>query len=186
MHKYYFPPCNIEGEIEPPVPYGHLASHGAIPNKCSTCNHLFEGGCTRNINEVGRYLHLDHGPCSINGPTDPVIFEDEFIKAKVEIPRKCRTCHFLSISKFFGFYCSQDKEKWGDLHRGLDWGAWKPNSIYLELPPPKVTTKALSDCVSNDNQLEFIKEYRRVNPGLSIKEAKLDYIKLRSILEKAS
>ena len=86
------------------------------------------------MEEVGRYLNLDHGPCSKTGPTDPVMYEDSFIVSKVEIPRKCSKCVFLMVDSIYGFYCTQDKEKWGDFHRGLDWGAWEPDSIYLELP----------------------------------------------------
>jgi hypothetical protein len=186
MHKYYFPTCKVDGPIDPPVSFGHLGSRGAVPFKCSKCKYLFEGGCTRYIEEVGRYLHLDHGPCSKTGPTDPVLYEDIFIVSKVEIPRKCSKCVFLKVESIYGFYCSQDKEKWGDFHRGLDWGAWEPNSIYLELPLPKVTTKELSVFAKDNDEISFIKEYRRINPGLTLSEAKNDFARFREILEKLS
>src|SRR5262245_26778416 len=101
MHKHYFPPCPVDGPIEPPVPYGHMGASGAVPNKCRSCPNLFEGSCLRSIKEVGRYLHLDYGPCGIPGPTDPVIYEDEFITSKVTVPRKCATCHFLKFHQIF-------------------------------------------------------------------------------------
>ena len=123
MQSKYFPACPIDGPIEPPVPFSHAASRGAVPKKCSECEHLFEGECTRYIDEVGHYLHLDHGPCGIDGPTDPVPYEDEFIRAKVEIPRKCSTCVYLAVDRIPGFHCTKDSDKWGDFHRGLDWGA---------------------------------------------------------------
>ena len=84
MHKFYFPSCKVNGDIEPPVPFNHMGIAGAVPNKCGSCPHLFEGGCTRYIDSVNQYLHLDFGPCKVNGPTDPVIYEDDFIKSKVD------------------------------------------------------------------------------------------------------
>lgn len=186
MHKLYFPACKVKGEIEPPVPFNHMGITGAVPNKCGSCKHLFEGGCTRYMDEVNRHLHLDYGPCGIDGPTDPVVYEDEYIKGKVEIPRKCSRCHFLKVGAPYGFYCSKDKEKWGSYHRGLDWGAWEPESIYLQLPLPKVTTKELSTYVKQNDLVKFIKEYRKRNPGLSINEAKEDFAYLQDILNKGS
>lgn len=184
MHVNYFPSCKIEGNIEPPVPFNHMGIAGAVPNKCGSCKHLFEG-CTRNIEQVGRYLHLDYGPCTIAGPTDPVIYEDENLKAKVKIPRKCTTC-VLKIERVIGLYCSQGKEKWGSWYRGFDWGTWEPDSIYLQLPLPKVTTKNLLIFVKRNEIINFINEYRQVNPGLSISEAKADFAYLQQALNKQS
>ena len=184
MHSKYFPTCPIDGPIEPPVPFAHMGSRGAVPKKCSECEHLFEGECTRHIDEVGHYLHLDHGPCGIDGPTDPVPYEDEFIKAKVEIPTKCSTCVYLAVDRIRGFHCTKDSDKWGDFHRGLDWGAWQPAYINLLLPPPRVTTKALSQHAFNNDLAAFIKEYRRINPETSIEEAKRDFFHFRSTMEK--
>ena len=183
MHSRYFPPCPIDGPIEPPVPFGHMLSRGAVPKKCSECQHLFEGECLRYANEVGRYLHLDHGPCGINGPTDPVVYEDKFVTGKVEVPRKCANCVHLAVDRIHGFHCTKDAHKWGDLHRGLDWGAWEPDGVYIELPLPKVTTKKLSICARNNDLVEFVKEHRRVNPGLSVKEAQADFAHFRRVLE---
>lgn len=186
MYINYFPSCNVEGAIEPPIPFNHMGIAGAVPNKCGSCKHLFEGGCTRNIEQVGRYLYLDYGPCTITGPTDPVIYENANLKAKVEIPRKCTTCVYLNIDSVSGFYCSQGREKWGAYHRGLDWGAWEPDSIYLQLPFPKVTTKNLSIFVKRNEIINFINEYRRVNPGLSMSEAKADFMYLQQALNQQS
>ncbi len=99
MHKYYFPSCKIDGPIEPAVPFNHMGITGSVPKKCSECKHLFEGGCTRYMKEVGHYLHLDHGPCGIHGPTDPVQYKSEYFLSKVEIPRKCNSCLYLMIDK---------------------------------------------------------------------------------------
>jgi hypothetical protein len=184
MYKNYFPRCPIDGPIEPPVPYGHLGIQGAVPKKCSECHYLFEGGCTRYIEDVGHYLELDHGYCGIAGATDPVVYEDRFIVSKVEVPRKCAPCVFLEHNPIRGFVCKKDQDKWGDFHRGLDWGTWEPDLIYLELPPPKLTTWTLVRQAHNDDLLQFIKEYRRINPGLSVQEAKNDFQRFRDILKK--
>ncbi|SQI34220.1 Uncharacterised protein [Leminorella richardii] len=183
MYKKYFPACDINGSINPPAPFNHMGLRGAVPAKCANCSKLLEGECTRHMEIVGGYLHLDHGPCSIDGPSDPVIYENTFIQSKVTVPRKCSTCRFLSVAPIFGFQCHQDANKWGDFKRGLDWGAWKPSVIYLQLPEPKVTTKVLSQAVFDNDQIAFIREYRRVNPELSIEEAKMDFITLRKRID---
>lgn len=178
MHRFYFPACPVEGPIDPPVPYSHFGSRGCIPNKCSTCDCFFEGGCTRFMAELKRYMHLDYGPCGIQGPTDPVHYEDNFITSKVEIPRKCRKCIFLFYDSIRGFECSKDKEKWGDCHRGLDWGTWHPDRVYIQLPEPKVTSKLLVDALNAGDLITFLKEYRRTNPGVPYSEAKEDFDRL--------
>ncbi|WP_145248882.1 hypothetical protein [Aeoliella mucimassa] len=185
MYTHYFPSCPVDSPIEPPVPFGHVGLSGAVPKKCSKCRHLFEGECTRFIEEVGRFLHLDHGPCGIDGPTDPVEYEDEFVKGKVTVPRKCSRCFHLAVDPVYGFHCTKDATKWGHAHRSLDWGAWRPDHVYLQLPPPKVTTKALSEHTFANDQLAFIKEHRRINPGLSIQEAKADFAHFRRVIEES-
>jgi hypothetical protein len=164
------------------VPYNHLGIGKAVPKKCSECQHLFEGSCRRNFEESRSYLHLDYGYCGINGPTDPVIYEDPFITSKVEIPRKCANCHFLVFHKTYGFRCRKDADIWGDCQRGLDWGSWEPDSVYLQLPLPKVTSRKLSLFARSDDLVSFIQEYRRINPGLSIQEAQTDFAEFRAAI----
>jgi hypothetical protein len=141
---------------------------------------MFEGGCIREMERLGRFMHLDYGPCGIDGPTDPVQYENPFIDSKVEIPHKCSDCVFLYYDSIGGFECRKDNEKWGDFRRGLDWGGWKPDRIYIQLPFPKVTTKALIDAMYSGNQIAFLKEYRRINPSLPYSEAKEDFECLRT------
>jgi hypothetical protein len=186
MLAKYFPICNVDGPIEPPVPYGHMVSRGAVPQKCSSCPNLFEGECLRNASIGLGYSHLDHGPCGVPGATDPVLYEDVFLIAKVEIPRKCSTCRHLAVDRIFGFHCTKDAEKWGDFHRGLDWGNWEPDTILFDLPLPKITTKKLCEHAKNADLVSFIAEYRRVNPGLSMLEARKDYEHLQSMLNAAT
>lgn len=182
MHTQYFPRCPVDGPIDPPVPFSHMVSVGAVPNKCGHCDKLFEGECIRCFEQVERFLHLDHGPCGVPGPTDPVKYEDSYITARVTVPRKCAKCGLLAVDSICGFHCTKEADKWGGFHRGLDWGAWEPDSIYLELPPPKVSTRALCQCARDNDLVSFVKEHRRINPGLSIEEAKADFRHFRSIL----
>ncbi len=182
MHNLYFPSCPVEGPIEPPVSFNHLGISGAIPNKCGHCEMMFEGVCTRAMERLQRYMHLDYGPCGIPGPTDPVIYEDPFVRSRVEVPRKCSRCRFLIHDSIHGFTCKKDSEKWGRYHRGLDWGAWSPERIDFNLPHPKLTTKVLLDCVYTEDLSGFIKEHRRINPGLSMQEAKEDFTLMRNLV----
>lgn len=160
-----------------------MGSTGAVPQKCSTCENLFEGECTRSLGEVGGHLHLDHGPCGVDGPTDPVTFENQYITSKVKIPRKCSRCRHLAVAAIRGFHCSKDADTWGDFHRSLDWGAWRPDRVYFQLEPPKVTTKMLSEHAFAEERLAFMKEHRRVNPDLSLGEAQADYVSFRAAIE---
>lgn len=127
------------------------------------------------MGKLGRYLNLDHGFCGVPGPTDPVGYENRWMVAKVEVPRKCSTCHFLSVDDFRGFICRKDRQIWGAFPRSLDWGSWQPDAVYIELPFPKVTTRKLFLAAKDRDLIEFIKEYRRVNPGASMQEAREDY-----------
>jgi hypothetical protein len=135
------------------------------------------------MDRLKRYMHLDYGPCGISGPTDPVIYEDQFIRAKVEIPRKCARCPFLFHHNIYGLTCRKDAEKWGGCHRGLDWNAWKPDRVYFNLPHPQITTQALVDAVYVDDLIAFVKEYRRVNPGTPIQEIREDFSTFRKYID---
>lgn len=185
MYRNQFPKCPVEGPIEPPVPFGHLGLRGAVPQKCITCCNLFEGDCTRYMDEVGHYMELDHGDCGISGPTDPIIY-DAWGDSGTEIPRKCVSCKFLKTGNLYGPYCSKDEDKWGHLRREFDWGTWEPDFISISLPMDKVTTRELVRQARDNNLLEFVKEYRRVNPKISIQEARNDFQEMRPILEKWS
>lgn len=182
MHKFYFPACPVDGPIDPPVPFGHMATVGAIPNKCGTCDMSFEGECLRHLDELQRYMHLDYGPCGIPGPTDPVVYEDNFVRSKVEIPRKCAGCGFLFNDSTYGFTCKKNAEKWGGFYRGLDWGSWRPDRLYFNLPYPKKTTQVLTDAAHEDKLAAFVIEYRKINSGTSIQEARADFDRLRKLI----
>ncbi|RYD36532.1 MAG: hypothetical protein EOP86_05755 [Verrucomicrobiaceae bacterium] len=92
---------------------------------------------------------------------------------------------FLFHDIIHGFSCRKDEAQWGKFYRGLDWGTWTPERIYLELPHPKVSTKTLIDCAHDGNLSGFVKEHRRLNPGLSLTEAREDFARLRRIIERS-
>ncbi len=181
MHRKYFPPCPVEGPIEPPMPFSHLGSQGAVPAKCASCEHLFEGECNRAHGLVDGFLHLDYGPCGIEGPTDPVRIENRHLQSVVEVPRKCTSCVHLTYDLVRGFTCFKDKKKWGDCDRGLDWGDWQPKRIQVRLKRPAYTSDAMLECVHAADLVGFVKAFREANPGLSMQEAKADYLQLRKL-----
>jgi hypothetical protein len=182
MYQYYFPTCSIEGSNDPVVPFKHFHLSGAVPNKCGSCQHLFEGEYLRAIDKLQRYLRLDYGFCGIYGSTEPVLYEDPFVVSKVEIPGKCASCIFFESDRF---NCGKYAEKWGDFPRGLDWRYWKPENVYIALPFPKKTTKILIDFLKNNSLTEFIREHRRINP-VSILEAKDDFQFLKRIVDEST
>jgi len=51
------------------------------------------------------------------------------------------------------------------------------------LPPPKKATRKLKKLAIAGELKSFVKEYRRLNPNLSIREARADYNYLRGDLE---
>ena len=87
------------------------------------------------------------------------------------------------MDNIYGFHCTKDANQWGDFHRGLDWGVWQPDFVYLELPFPKITTKELVKYAFQNDLIAFVKEHRRINPGLSMEEAKVDFQHFTKILE---
>lgn len=125
MYKKSFPKCEVKGEFDP-VEYGHMISHGSIPKKCSTCSNLFEGECTRGLDEIGKLLRLDYDSCYKTGTTEPTKIEINSDNP-VFVPNKCIDCEYLSKSEFREYFCSYEKEKWKDFPRDLDWGDWKPD-----------------------------------------------------------
>jgi hypothetical protein len=134
MYRRAFPRCTVEGSLEP-VPFSHLGLEGAIPAKCSTCSHLFEGECRRALEATQGNLALDHGPCPVAGTTQPVRVETPFYASKVFVPEKCRACRHLELDGVRGFLCTLDADRWGDFPRELDWGSWSPEHPLLGLVP---------------------------------------------------
>jgi hypothetical protein len=116
----YFPHCPVEGSYDS-VGYGHLSLRGAVPTKCSSCEHVFEAQCAR---VSGSLIDLDHGPCPIEGSSRPASYEIKGIWTFV--PTKCSTCQYLGLSIIGKLVCKYDSERWGDFPRGMDWGDWEP------------------------------------------------------------
>lgn len=125
MYRWAFPKCKVISSFQP-SPFAHLASHGAVPEKCTGCPHLFEGSCTRAFETIKDYQVLDHGPCPVQGSTAPVPIKSKGSGKLFFIPKKCSDCQCLTSDEIRGFTCSYETEIWGDLPRSLDWGEWSP------------------------------------------------------------
>ena len=176
MYSEYFPPCPIDGPIDPPGTLVHMISIGGIPRKCSSCMQFFEGSCRRHDQIFGGYKHLDHGPCPVVGPTDPVSPEDTSTKKTANIPRKCSTCEYLAFGSVWRFHCTQDSNKWGSFHRGLDWGSWQPSPIEYRQEVCKGNTKALLEHAYNGDTISFLKEYKGDRQWISFIKAETSFI----------
>ncbi|MBK8252682.1 MAG: hypothetical protein IPK82_08445 [Polyangiaceae bacterium] len=175
MYVRYFPRCPDNGPIYPEQPFGHFGFEGAVPRKCRRCKYLFEGECTRNAANGQPYLMLDHGPCPVDGPTDPVQYENEFVVSKVQVPRKCSTCRFLRLDSIQGFVCGAEPHIWGDFPRGLDWGSWRPSGPIITLPAPFRSTRDLTDTVIRSDKKAFVTMFRKLNPEVPLAEIRRVY-----------
>ena len=101
----------------------------------------------------------------------------------MEVPRKCSRCRFLFHDSIYGLTCRKDAEKWGGCYRGLDWGAWRPDRVYFDLPHLKVSSQALMDHAHSNDLGQFVLEHRRLNPDLSLAEARADFARLRQLID---
>lgn len=185
MFRKAFPRCTVEGSYEP-VPYQHF-SKGAVPSKCRSCRHLFEGECNR-AGEEG-YKRLDHGPCPYPGPTNPVAFEDYYFISSLFIPAKCQQCPHLQIDRVRGLTCGYQKEKWGHFPRNLDWGEWSPENDellsrlnYLVLKNGRSISLEFVDAVKRGKEVEAIKIHQKLFPATTIKEAREAFSEVAALL----
>jgi hypothetical protein len=182
MYRNVFPRCTVIGSVDP-VPFGHFGFTGAIPSKCNTCIHLLEGDCTRAIEQVRKYLSLDHGPCPVKGPTDPVLVENEDYKSKVYIPSKCQSCTYLKLDGVRDFVCNFEHELWGAFPRTLDWGCWSPEHPNLGLESQRSLTLEVIEAVVARNEASAIKAFRSSHPDATFKEAREAYAELLTQLD---
>lgn len=176
LHRHQFPRCQVEGPTDP-VPFSHFLS-GAVPRKCSTCEHLFEGECRRALQSTGRLLHLDYAPCRRPGATQPVRFSNQYLRSEVEIPEKCATCPLLKIDSIRGFSCNEDAQSWKAFPRAVDWGAWHPSLPVLEIPG-RTLSRRFVDSVVRQDELSAVRDFRAANPDASISEARSAYARLK-------
>ena len=176
MHHNAFPICTVSGSYDP-VAFSHLG-RGAVPAKCAECKDLFEGGCTRAMDLVQAYLALDHGPCGVRGPTDPVVYEDRWMRSKVEVPRKCADCVHITVDSVRGFHCGKDPAIWGSFPRSLDWGAWRPGRGAVTLSSGHEVTSAFLEATRARKKMKAFMAFRAANKGTSIMDAKRAYTEL--------
>ncbi|MER2565379.1 MAG: hypothetical protein ABTQ32_31935 [Myxococcaceae bacterium] len=170
MDRRAFPACEVIGPVDP-VPYTHMLS-GAIPRKCSGCRFLFEGECTRAMDQVHGYLALDHGPCPVIGDTTPTLVVTKQLRSTVSIPAKCRSCEHLEVSLQRGFTCGFEREKWGFFRRGLDWGSWSPELPNVGLESGRPVSLAVLRAAASGNEAETIKAFRADFPDATFSEAR--------------
>jgi len=177
VYHEVFPRCDVVGSLEP-EPYGHLGLEGSVPRKCSSCTHIFEGSCLRAIKQLHKYLSLDHGPCPVCGPTNPVLVETATYKSKVFVPAKCERCRFLDLDSTSGFVCDLERKKWGAFPRTLDWGAWSPDHPIVGLKSGRSVTREVIEAVKNRKEAEAVKAFRLSHPGSTFLEARKAYAEL--------
>lgn len=176
MYRTVIPRCVVVGSLEP-VSYSHFMT-GAIPAKCRACENMFEGGCTRAMEQVQGYLALDHGPCPVRGPTEPVIVETEHYTSKLFVPAKCERCRFLELEKARGFVCNFERAKWGAFPRTLDWGTWNPDHPNVGLKSGRSVPIGVLQAVAARHEAEAIKVLRAAHSDATLGEARDAYAEL--------
>lgn len=174
MYRKAFPRCTVDGPVEP-VGFGHLGSKGAIPRKCTACRYSMEGSCTRAIEEVAGYLHLDHGPCPVPGATHPVEVPSGVKGGVITVPDKCLGCEHLEMMRLV---CNYQRERWGDFPRSLDWGDWQPELPNLGLMSGRRVSDELLRAVCDGNKVAAIKAFMAVNAGAMMHEGMAAYDEL--------
>lgn len=177
MYRTAFPKCTVTGSLQP-VPFSHMGTGKAIPEKCSQCRWMFEGGCLRNSESIEGFLSLDHGSCPIQGDTRPVLFSNQFIQSKVSVPAKCTTCRDLHYDPIAGFTCHFEYEIWGWPGRTLDWGVWEPDLPNIGLVRGRMISRNLIESANTGSEAVFIKAIRLEFPELSIREARDTYLEV--------
>lgn len=177
MYRTVIPHCTVTGPVDP-VPYGHMGIQGAIPRKCGSCEHVFEGGCTRAGRQAKGYLALDHGPCPVKGPTHPVLLHTQYYQSTVFVPAKCAHCRHRELDRLYGFVCTIDKARWGEFSRTLDWGAWQPDHPNLGLRSGRSLTVEMLEAIAARDEVRWIKIFRATHQDAIIREARDAYAEL--------
>jgi len=190
MYRKSFPKCKVEGDTTPLFEGLKTDLWYAVPKKCSTCEYLMEGSCTRNIEQMAGYLHLDAGSCGINGNTKPIAI-DEIPKGNpIFVPEKCVNCEFMSRTDYNEYACKKDADLWGSHYRTFDWGDWQPDypvvgirrlanlvEDYLGDKSEAVITREIILLIQNKKHTAAMKLYKDLNKCETIREA-LDAIEL--------
>lgn len=130
------------------------------------------------MEQVRGYLALDHGPCPMRGPTNPVIVETVHYISKVSVPAKCERCRYLELEKVRDFVCNFEREKWGAFPRTLDWGAWSPEHSIVGLKSGRSVSQEVLRAVAAQREVEAIKAFRAAHRDATLKEAREAYAEL--------
>jgi len=87
IYPKFYPECTFRGPVDP-LPFGHLGFTVSVPRKCIVCEFLFEGECTRAMEQLKVCLPLDFRPCSFTVETIPVFsFKTESTEMVIEKAR---------------------------------------------------------------------------------------------------
>jgi hypothetical protein len=198
MYRESFPKCKVQGEQDPSSMRTHMTIKFAVPKKCLACEFLFEGECTRGIDQMDGYLRLDTGPCNVQGSTQPVVAGETSSGNELFIPKKCKACPLLDFDSIRGFVCTQDKHLWGDGFRDLDWESWTPDVPNIGLSRyvnrgkyrvhigPAVVTQEIIKLIQEGKKTKALIIYRKLNDIEYIKEAKDDIEKLEIKIKNGS
>lgn len=130
------------------------------------------------MEQIQGYLALDHGPCPIKGPTEPVLVDTPYYTSKVYVPSKCQSCRYLELDRIRGFVCNYEWERWGSFPRALDWGLWNPEHPNLGLKSGHSVPVEFIQAVQDQNEAQAIKVFRAAHPDATFREARDAYAEL--------
>ncbi len=194
MYRKSFPKCEIQGDRSPSKKKQIMGSISALPNKCLSCEFLFEGECLRAEELAEDYLRLDYGSCGIEGNTEPKVIKVSKTGIEIFVPNKCIDCEFLIYNSTLRYVCSKDQEIWGDGFRELDWGDWQPKFPNvglrkfgrddLDLGNVAITNKVIQH-ILDGHKTKALKVYKDLNNISTIKEAREDIEQIEIKLKKA-
>ncbi|MFZ6760373.1 hypothetical protein ACO0K9_24480 [Undibacterium sp. Ji50W] len=165
MYRKSFPACTVKGSLAP-VPYGHMVLHGAVPEKCTSCKHLFEGSCTRALDDVEDYQSLDYGPCTVNGPCTPVPMPDTSNRI-LFVPEKCQACTNLTRDTIRGYICNENISTWRSFPRSLDWGEWHPIHLPMGIQQKIIATDEVLNEIAAKRKAQAVVLLKSLYVGLS-------------------
>lgn len=171
MYQKSFPLCPVDGPRDP-VPYSNGVMQGAIPRKCSTCQFLERGLCSRGVQLTDSLLNLDHGSCSKGGNTDPepINLPNVWPYEQIVVPYKCTSCPKLMADGGGGVICTDDSDVWNGFPRGVDWGKFRPDHPVVGIAGYKLDRNTvLLESMGNRNQA--VRSFKALNPKASMKQA---------------
>ena len=186
MYQRAFPKCPVQGSLEP-VPCQRGNFTGSIPQKCSACQYFHGGLCARGVQLTDEMLHLDHGPCSRPGNTDPetINLPNVWPYEQIQVPWKCALCPKMMADGAGGVICTDDLETWGAFPREVDWGKFQPDHPVVGVKGYKIDRDTVLLEARGDRN-RAVRAFKAANPKVSMKEAQQVMATVRNKLMMAS